>query len=86
MKHRKVSKYGVFSGPYFPAFGLNTEKCGVSLQIQFEYGKIRNRKNSVFGHFSQSVCSKGLRKVESNTAVYLGCCQTSKTELFLQNS
>ena len=21
----KVSKYGVFSGPYFPAFGLNTE-------------------------------------------------------------
>ena len=22
---RKVSKYGVISGPYFPAFGLNTE-------------------------------------------------------------
>ena len=22
----KVSKYGVFSGPYFPAFGLNTER------------------------------------------------------------
>ena len=22
----KVSKYGVFSGPYFPAFGLNTGK------------------------------------------------------------
>ena len=21
----KVSKYGVFSGPYFPVFGLNTE-------------------------------------------------------------
>ena len=26
----KVSKYGVFSGPYFPAFGLNTEKYFVS--------------------------------------------------------
>ena len=22
----KVSKYGVFSGPYFPVFGLNTDK------------------------------------------------------------
>ena len=21
-----MSKYGVFSGPYFPVFGLNTEK------------------------------------------------------------
>ena len=25
----KVSKYGVFSGPYFPLFGLNTEIYGV---------------------------------------------------------
>ena len=24
----KVSKYGVFSCPYFPVFGLNTGKCG----------------------------------------------------------
>ena len=24
----KVSKYGVFSGPYFPVFRLNTGKCG----------------------------------------------------------
>ena len=23
-----MSKYGVFSGPYFPAFGLNTESYG----------------------------------------------------------
>ena len=22
----KVSKYGVFAGPYFPAFGLSTER------------------------------------------------------------
>ena len=26
----KVSKDGVFSGPYFPAFGLNMERYGVS--------------------------------------------------------
>ena len=25
---RKMSKYGVFSGPYFPVFGLNTGKYG----------------------------------------------------------
>ena len=25
---RKVSKYGVISGPYFPVFGLNTGKYG----------------------------------------------------------
>ena len=24
----KVLKYGVFSGPYFPVFGLNSEKYG----------------------------------------------------------
>ena len=50
----KVSRYGVFSGPYFLAFGLNTERYGVSLRIQSECGKIRARKNSVFRHFSRS--------------------------------
>ena len=39
----KVSKYGVFSGQYFPAFGLNTERNSVSLCIQFECGKIQTR-------------------------------------------
>ena len=38
---RKVSKDGVFSGPYFPLFRPNAEK-------------IRTGKNSVFGHFSRS--------------------------------
>ena len=50
----KVSKYGGFSGPYFPALGLNTEIYSVNFRIQTEYGKIRTRKNSVFGHFSRS--------------------------------
>ena len=35
----KVSKYGVFSGPYFPVLGLNTEIYGVNFHIQSEYGK-----------------------------------------------
>ena len=41
---RKESKFGVFSGPYFPVFGLNTEIYGVNLSIQSKYGKIRTRK------------------------------------------
>ena len=53
----KVSKYGVISGPYFSAFGLNTERYFVSLRIQSKSGKIRTRKNSVFAHVSHSVIS-----------------------------
>ena len=41
-----------FSGPYFPAFGLNTERYEVSLSIQPECGKIRTRRKSVFTHIS----------------------------------
>ena len=33
-----------FSGPYFPAFGLNTKRYGVSLRIQLKCGKIRTRR------------------------------------------
>ena len=50
----KVPKYGVISGLYFPAFGLNTEICSGNLRIQSEYRKIRTRNKSVFGHFSRS--------------------------------
>ena len=32
-----------YSGPYFPAFGLNKERYSVSLRIQAEWGKIRTR-------------------------------------------
>ena len=33
-----------FSGPYFPAFGLNTVRYSVVLRIKSECGKIRTRK------------------------------------------
>ena len=52
---RKVSKYGVFSGPYFSVFGLKTDIYEVNFRIQSEHRKIRTRKNSAFGHFSRSV-------------------------------
>ena len=51
----KVSECRLFSVPSFPAFWLNTEIYSVNLRIQFEYGKIRTRRNTVFGHFSGSV-------------------------------
>ena len=51
----KACKYGVFSGPYFPVCGLNTEIYGVNLRVQSEHRKRQTRKNSVFGHFSRSI-------------------------------
>ena len=51
----KVSKNGVFPGPYFPTFGMNKDRYRVSHRMQSECGKIRTRKNSVFAHFSRSV-------------------------------
>ena len=50
----KVSKYGIFSGPCFPVFGLNTEIYSVYLHIQSKYRRIQTRENSVFGHFSRN--------------------------------
>ena len=50
----KVFKYGVFSCPYFPVFGLNAEIYSVNLHIQSKYRKIWTRKNSVFRHFLRS--------------------------------
>ena len=44
----KVSKFGVFPGPYFTVFGLNIEKYKVSHCIQFKYGNLLTRKNSEF--------------------------------------
>ena len=52
----KVFKYGVFSSLNFPAFGLSSERYGVFRRIWSECGKMRTRKNSVFGHFSRRGC------------------------------
>ena len=52
---REMTKYGVFSGPYFPVFGINTEIYEVNLCIQSKYGKIRTRRKPVFEHFLRSM-------------------------------
>ena len=56
----KVPKYGAFCGPNFPLFWPNTEIYSVYPRVQFEYGKIRTRKNSVLRHFSCSVFFHGV--------------------------
>ena len=40
----KVSKYGLFSNPYFLVFGLHTETYSANIRIQSKCGKIRTRK------------------------------------------
>ena len=50
----KKSKYGDFSGPYFPVFGLNTEIYLVNLRIQPVYRKQGPEENSIFAHFLRS--------------------------------
>ena len=48
---REVSKYGVFSGSYFPAFGMNTEGYRISLPIQPKYGKYGPEKTPCLDSF-----------------------------------
>ena len=39
-----------YSGPHFPAFGLNTERYGVQMR------KNVDKNNSKYGHFLRSEC------------------------------
>ena len=43
----KVTRYIIFSDPYFPIFGLNTEIHTVNLGILSEFKKMRTIKNSL---------------------------------------
>ena len=40
---REKCPFPSYSGPHFPAFGLNMERYSVSLRIQSECGKMRTR-------------------------------------------
>ena len=50
-----MSKYRVFSGPYFHAFELNTDRYFLSLRIQSEYGKTQTRKTPYVDTFHSVV-------------------------------
>ena len=73
-----------FSGPYFPAFGLNREIYSVNLRNQSEYKKIRTRKNSAFGYFSHSdrVPYYGTNKVQGISKNFKGR-KNSSLNMFL---
>ena len=47
----KIVQERSFCGPYFPAFGLNTEIYGVNIRIQSKYWKIRTRKTPYLDTF-----------------------------------
>ena len=59
MKHnkvitvRKVSKYGVFSGLYFPAFGLNTENMEYLSKFSPNTGKYGTEKLRIWTLLTQ---------------------------------
>ena len=52
----KRARLRSFSGPYFPAFVLNTERCGFSVRSQ----ENTNQKNSEYGQ-----CSWSVHKIDS---------------------
>ena len=49
-----------FSGPYFPAFGQNTERYSVSHCSQSEYGKIQTQKTPNMDTFRVVISLKKL--------------------------
>ena len=68
---------------YFPAFGLNTGTYGANLRIQSECGKIRTRKNSVFGQYSRIVYFWGgklvaIARAQDNNVINITGVSTDK--------
>ena len=66
MKSVRIQSY---SGPYFPAYRLNTERYGVSFRIQSECEKNADPNNSKYGHLENRVhhnlfckCRSSLRR------------------------
>ena len=57
-----------YSSPYFPAFGLNTERCSKDVRIQSEYWKKTDHNNSEYGHFSGSVGQSKFKSCGKNFA------------------
>ena len=47
----KSARIRSYSGPYFPACGLNTKRYSVSLRIEPEYEKNSDQNNFVYVHF-----------------------------------
>ena len=61
-----------FSDPHFPAFGLNTERYGVSICIQSKRGKIRTRKTPNTNTFHKVIAC------DFENIIYEGLCLLSR--------
>ena len=44
-----------YSGPYFPAFGLNTERYGILVLLSPD-ARSKDQNNSEYGHFLRGAC------------------------------
>ena len=67
-----------YSGPYFPAFGLNTERYGACLCIQSECGKIKwyIKRGPIVLYYNKKVSDSILKK--GNLVYVLQPCNVSK--------
>ena len=65
----KVSKYGDFLVCVFPY--SDCKIYWVNLHIHSEYGKIRTRKISVFGHFSHSLKIKNVVSLQKTSRCFI---------------
>ena len=81
----KVSKHGVFSGPYFPVCGLNIEIYSVKLRIQSVYRKIRTRKTPYLDTFYAEYCFLTLPGYALRVKIPHDICQPYLTYSWLIN-
>ena len=59
-----------FSGPYFPAFGLNMDRYRVSLQNSVRMRENTDQDNSEYGHFSRSEMLTGKSKTPMHSVIW----------------
>ena len=75
---RKVSKYGVFSGPYFPVFGLNTGKYGSEKTPYLD--NFQAISGYDYGIFYRKICFS--RSSNFGTGLFLETSQTFTMGIF----
>ena len=74
----KIVRIWDFSGLYFPAFGLNTERYGVSRRMQSECGKMRTKETPIMETFHTVV-------EKSASAFGISIKSTHEFEWYLQS-
>ena len=76
----KVSKYGVISGPYFPAFGLNTERYKVSAISNLQYVKTKLRYDTNFRIWiGKNKSSKLIQLFQAISHTIWSLCESDRT-------